>query len=233
MHRYYTHLRDRHELPILPVAVYLRVGLEGLGIDEYTEEFGPLNVLRFKYLYVGLPGLDGLQYLQRPSDLAVALAALMRLPPENLARIKAEALRRLARSAQTDHRRFLLAECVQAYLSLPDASAQQEFDRLLDQESFAEVKTMAVTWFDQGMEKGIEKGIEKGMEKGMEAGIEKGRQLGLERGQREMLAVQLEERFGALSKAVRDRLEQWPAPRLNELARRIIRAQSLQELGLE
>lgn len=212
MHRYYTHLRDRHDLPILPVAVYLRVGLEGIGIDDYTEAFGPLDVLRFKYLYVGLPGLDGVEYLQRQSDLAVALAALMRFPPEELARIKAESLLRLARSAQTEQRRFLLAECVQTYLNLPTASAQQEFERLLKQETFNEVKTMAVTWFDQGMEKGMEKGIAMGIA---------------------LLAVQLEERFGALDPAVRDRLDLWPKDRLNELARQIVHAQSLEELGLK
>ena len=67
MHGYYTYLRDRHDLPILPVAVYLQVGLQGLGVDEYTEAFGQLDLLRFRCLYVGLVGLDGVQYLQRPT----------------------------------------------------------------------------------------------------------------------------------------------------------------------
>ncbi len=217
MHRYYTHLRDRYELPILPVAVYLRVGRDGIGIDEYKEAFGPWEVLSFKYLYVGLPALDGVEYLRQPNDLAVALAALMKLPAGDLARIKAEALLRLARSEQTEQRKFLLAECVQAYLNLPDSSAQQEFESLLSQQTFAEVKTMAVTWFEQGIEQGIEQGKAQG----------------LEQGQRALLALQLEERFGELTPQVYDRLAQYPALRLNELARKILSANSLKELGLQ
>lgn len=80
---------------------------------------------------------------------------------------------------------------------------------MLNQESFVEVKTMAVTWFEKGLEKGIEKGREEGLEKG----------------HREMLAEQLEERFGQLSQTVQDRLNQWPAQQLNELARKICEGQ--------
>ena len=72
---------------------------------------------------------------------------------------------------------------------------------MLNQESFVEVKTMAVTWFEKGLEKGIEEG------------------------RREMLAEQLEERFGQLSQTVQDRLNQWPAQQLNELARKICEGQ--------
>jgi hypothetical protein len=32
---HYKQLRNRHRLPVLPIALYLRVGLEGVGWDEY------------------------------------------------------------------------------------------------------------------------------------------------------------------------------------------------------
>jgi hypothetical protein len=35
MFDYYQHLRDRHGLPVLPIGLYLRVGLEGVGVDVY------------------------------------------------------------------------------------------------------------------------------------------------------------------------------------------------------
>lgn len=85
MHRYYTYLRDRHGLPVLPVALYLRVGVEGLGEDVYRESFGSLQVLSFRYLYVGLPKLDAVQYFSRGNPLGAALTALMRLPTEQRA----------------------------------------------------------------------------------------------------------------------------------------------------
>src|SRR5437016_3849364 len=52
---YYTHLRAKHRLPVLPIAVYLRVGLQGLGIDAYVERFQDVEVIKFQYLYLGLP----------------------------------------------------------------------------------------------------------------------------------------------------------------------------------
>ncbi len=217
MHRYYSYLRDRHQLPVLPVAVYLRLGFEGIGVDEFLEKFGELDVLRFKFLYVGLRGLNGVEYMQQPNDLGVALAALMRLPAENLARIKAEALLRLARSSQTEQRRFLLGECVQTYLNLASAPEQQEFERLLNQEAFEEVKAMSVTWYEQGIEKGIEKGLEKG----------------LEEGKRDLLMVLLQKRFGRLGRTTLERLEQMPASGLSSLAERVLDGHSLHDLGLE
>ena len=39
MFRSYVHLRDKYELPVLPIALYLRVGLEGVGVDSYEERF--------------------------------------------------------------------------------------------------------------------------------------------------------------------------------------------------
>jgi hypothetical protein len=48
----------------------------------------------------------------------VALSALMRIAPERRAWLKAEALRRLVNCGESDQRRFLLCECVQAYLPL-------------------------------------------------------------------------------------------------------------------
>jgi len=118
MHWYYANLRQSYDLPVLPVAVYLRVGLEGLGTDHYRERYGPLEVLSFNYLYVGLPKLEALTYLERDNVLGLALAALMRIPPDRRAWLKAEALRRLAEKPLTEQQRFLLAECVQAYLEL-------------------------------------------------------------------------------------------------------------------
>jgi hypothetical protein len=74
-------------------------------------------------------------------------------------------------------------------------------------------QTIASTWYEKGREKGLEQGLEQG--------------------QRTVLREQLEERFGPLSAAGRERLEQLPADRLMPLVRAVLRAQSLKELGLE
>src|SRR5262249_48274923 len=53
--------------------------LDGISVDVYEEHFWELRPVRFEYLYVGLPGLDAVQYVQGDNWLGVALAALMRL----------------------------------------------------------------------------------------------------------------------------------------------------------
>ncbi len=50
--------------------------------------------------------------------------------------------------------------------------------------------------------------------------------------QRELLCEQLETRFGPLPPAALARLDDWPRERLTELARAILSAASLEELGL-
>jgi len=207
-HWYYTNLRHRHELPVLPVALYLRVGLDGIGTDQYTEDYGPLEILRFSFLYVGLPRLDSLEYLEKGNDLGLALTALMNIPRDRRAWLKAESIRRVGQSEENEFRKFLLAECIQTYLALDDPAEQDEFQRLLDSEQYREVKRMATTWFEEGIEQGL---VEF----------------------REALVDQLQERFGSVSEPVRQRIEQFSRDELRELARRLIKVESLEELHLE
>jgi len=165
--RYYIHLREKSGLPVLPIVVYLKVGLDGIGSDLCEERFWEFQTLTFHYLYVGLPGLDGVQYVQGDNWLGIALAALMRIPRDKVAWLGAEALRRLTEAQLSDQEKFLLAECVQAYLPL-DERQKQEYERLLLGEPYTKVRAMNKTVFEEGLEKGRERGIEEGMEKGLQ-----------------------------------------------------------------
>jgi hypothetical protein len=216
MCRAYHYLRDKYGLPVLPIGLFLRVGLDGVGIDVYEEHFWELRPVRFEYLYVGLPGLDGIEYVQGDNWLGVALSALMRVPKERQVWLGAEALRRITEAPLTDQHRYLLGECVQAYLPL-DASQWDEFNDLLTTKPFAGVKKMRATWFDQGVEKGLEKGLEKGREEG----------------RRETLRHQIEARFGPLPKRLRERLQSLPPERVADLVTKVLEAKSLRELRLQ
>jgi hypothetical protein len=200
----YVNLRDKYRLPVLPIGLFLKVGMNGLGIDAYEENFWEFQAVRFQYLYVGLPALDGLQYVQSDNWLGVALSALMRVPRERMAWLGAEALRRITEAPLNDQQRFLLGECVQAYLPLDDEQ-QREFQKLVATEPYRGVQAMNTTWYEKGIEKG----------------------------RRELLREQLEERFGSLSPAVQERLQQLPVERLSALGKALLRAQSLRDLGLE
>ena len=119
MFEYYTALRKRRGLPVLPIAIYLKVGLNGIGTDEYEEYFWELRPVRFEYLYIGLPALDSLEYLEKENRLGWALTSLMRIPKEQAIEFGAEALRRIADTVVPT---ALLGECVYAYLPGSDES---------------------------------------------------------------------------------------------------------------
>lgn len=163
---YYVHLRQLHELPVLPIVLYLKVGLDGIGIDAYEEVVGELSVLRFQYLYVGLPGLSAVEYVEGSNWLGVALSALMRISREQVVWLGAEALRRLAIAPINEQQRFLLGDCVQAYLAL-DAEQTQQFDQLIANSSDGWVQAMNKTTYDRGLELGREQGLEEGEVQGI------------------------------------------------------------------
>jgi hypothetical protein len=186
IYRDYGYLRDKYGLPVLPIGLFLKVGLDGVGIDVYEERFWELRPIRFEYFYVGLPGLDAVQYVEGDNWLGVALSALMKIPLDRVAWLGAEALRRLTEAPLTDRQRFLLGECVQAYLPMDDAQ-RQEFDRLLSAEPFDKVRAMNQTVFEKGIEKGNIQG------------------------KRELLRDQLEDRFGPLPPRVLEQVMNLPA----------------------
>ncbi|MGH7172751.1 MAG: hypothetical protein ACRELG_20915 [Gemmataceae bacterium] len=213
MFQYFRGIRRDYLDLLLPIAVYLRVGYEGIGVKSHVEQIAGLEVLRFQYLYVGLPALTAEDYVAGSNWLGVALAALMRVPRQRKTRLRAEALRRiLLEYTENDYRRFLLQECVEAYIQLSEQE-QQEFELLLHTEPYKEIEAMMVTTFEKG--------------------VAKGRQEGLEEGQRKTARVQLERRFGPLSAKVLRRLESWPAERLTDLLLAILDAPSLLALGLD
>jgi hypothetical protein len=216
MFQYYEQLRRRYGLPVLPIAIYLRVGLDGIGHDIYEEHFWELRTLTFEYLYVGLPALNAEEYASRDNLLGVALSSLMRAPSNQKAQLAALALKRVVKSKENDWRKFLVGDCVVAYAET-DEALKQELEKLLEQEEYREVRTLKTTWYDEGRAVGREEGREEGR---------KGALI-------ELIASLLEERLGSLSDEVRDRLTTWPTDRLSSLAKAVARGESLQELGLE
>lgn len=150
---YYIHLRNEHQLPVLPIVIYLKVGLSGIGIDVYAEKFWELEVLKFSYLYVGLPGLDGLQYIHSDNCLGVALSALMDLPKDRIIELGREAYRKLTESPLNEQQKHLLLSCLEDYLPLSEKE-REEFKRQIENEESPEVRAMSKTFFDDGMEEG-------------------------------------------------------------------------------
>jgi hypothetical protein len=208
MYEYYHHLTHILNLNVLPVAVYLRVGLNGRGRDLYQTEVLGRTPLHFEYDYVGLPALPGADYLAQSNLLGQALSALMNWPKRERARAAVEALERIVGSGEAPRRKMLLCDTVNAYAPLDDAQ-RVELTSLLREPTRKEVEMTVKTWFEEGVEKGVFTG------------------------QRRLLLAQLEARFGPLNETARQRLEAWPAEQLTDLGLAFVDAKSLAELGLE
>jgi hypothetical protein len=204
MFEYYVQLRRDTGLPVLPIGLFLRVGLDGIGWDAYEEHFWEHQILRFDYAYVGLPALEGEQYATGENLLGVALSALMRLPAERRVELHAEGLKRIARSGENDFRRFLLAECLEAYADLDEAQ-KERLQRLLSTEPYQEVQPLMTTTYERG----------------------------ILQGERRSALRQLEAKYGPLSPEVKQRVEALSPEGLAQLQLDLLKAQSLKELGLE
>jgi hypothetical protein len=208
---YYVQLRRDTRLPVLPIGLFLRVGLEGIGWDAFEEFFWERRIIRFEYAYVGLPALEGEKYATGENLLGVALSTLMHVPAEQRAELYAEGLKRIARSGENDYRRFLLTECLEAYGELTQAQ-KERLRRLLATEPYREVQPLMITTFERGIEQGKEQGILQG--------------------ERRVTLRQLEAKFGAVSPEVKQRVEALSPEALAQLQVDLLHAQSLKELRL-
>lgn len=229
MFEYFMLFRLRHQLHILPIAVFLSPGSGGLTKERHVERLFDRDVSVFTYDAVGLPDLNADDYQTKDNPLAPALSALMR--PSALGKVaqKYQSLRAMAQSGVDEARLALLTNVVETYLIL-DAVERQRFEALISTPEGAEIKQMISIYEQRGIEKGIEQGIEKGIEQGIQKGIEQG----VVRGKRETLLRLLERKFGALSERVRTRVEQITGTEeLDRLSDAILTSQSLADMGME
>ena len=214
---YYLHLLERYQTPIMPIVLYLRVVMDGIGVDDVEITFMGKVIMRFSYFYVGLPALDALQYLEGDSWLGVALTALMNMPRDQVPWIGAEALRKLSEAPLNDQQKFLLSDCVEAYLPL-DEAGQKIFEQIIHSQIYVRLNAMNKTTYDRGIEKGIEKGIEQGIEK------ERLRIL-------RVAEVLVRQKFGPLTSNTLSELKQFSSEQLEELLVNMESAQTLADLG--
>lgn len=211
MFEYYFRLRLKYQLPVFSIGLFLHVGLEGMGWDSYEEHYLEDRVLHFQYRYIGLPALSAEEYFQKENVLAKALIALMAMPKERRLEIGKAAWRSLLQCPENIYRKYLLCDCVAAYLPKNDQE-RKLFEQALLSESDPGVRTMTTTLFEKIRQEGIEKGIEKG--------------------QREMLVLQLKTRFADLSPDIIQQIESAPVEEIQRWLLAIVQEKNLDEMGL-
>ena len=196
-------LQARHGLPVLSLAVYLNVGLEGIGWDESPEMYWEARIGGPRWPYLGLPALDAWAFVQRENILGAALSVKMRIADNEKARLKATAMRRIATAAVDTARRFSLMDFVEAYLPLEEPHLS-EFNDLLLTKDYKEAAMLGKTTLE----------------------------VGREQGQQSLARRMVEARFGTLDAEALRRLEAMDEDDLVELGLALQTAKTLADLGL-
>jgi len=149
---YSIRLRGHSPEPSVSLVVFLRGGPPGPAWQVYTEETGGHEVVRFRYLSFGLSRFPAEKLLARPEPLAWGLAALAKPGALGRARVKFEALRKIANAELRQHQRFLLMNCVETYLPLKGRDAE-EYASLAGAQESPEIRAMQMTWADREIAK--------------------------------------------------------------------------------
>jgi hypothetical protein len=236
--RYYLHLRDKYGYPVLPIVLFLSVAYDGLGVDTVTESFWELDVLRLKYLYVGLPGLEGEKYIQGENSLGIALAALMKLPKADLFDLAWQALSKIHGKGLTEQQVYLLSECFESYSKL----SEQELISLLERiPSRSQEKRMGVlkrnrTTYDIEKERLMAEARELALLEGKAQGVAEGKAEGKAEGERlariELVQLLFTAKFGTIPDGISMKLANLPDSSLKQLAIAITKAATVEELNL-
>jgi hypothetical protein len=167
---YYFHLRRTHRKPVLPLVLFLKVGLKGLGIRVIDDPPDGDPVLSMRYRYIGLTGLPAADYLAGDSWLGVALSALMRAAKADRLAIGVEAMRRLGDAPLPDGQKALLGDCVETYIELPEAELTR-FRGIIDANATGRVRPVNKTRVQLAEERGREQGREEGVLRGQRAAV--------------------------------------------------------------
>jgi hypothetical protein len=229
--RYRNQIQAVHDSQVLSIVLYLHRGGAGVQVPGLFQE-PPVPALAFLYISFGLAGCEAAEYLLRPEPLAWGFAALMRPGALTRPELKLACLRRIALADLDDARRILLVDCVETYLELNSDEAA-EYARLCTVRENREVRTMATTWSQRMAAQGREEGLQMGRREGVRTGRQKGLQEGLQAVRKILLGL-LEQRFGPLPAATRERIEAISSlDRLTRLSERALTARSLAALRLQ
>jgi len=203
---YRNQILARYGIPVLTILLNLKRGRPGVCLKSWENDLGP-DFPEPRYVSFGLAGSQAAEYLARPEPLAWAFAALMDPGPLSRPELKMACLRRIA-GFRGRFDSLLLVNCVENYLQL-SAEEAVELKALRSRKENREVQTMALTWSEKLEARGEAKGG------------------------REILLSLLAERFGPLPEDARRQVEEISSrKRLTKLAKRVLTAHSLEEMGL-
>jgi predicted transposase/invertase (TIGR01784 family) len=201
---YFSRLHQKHLKRIYPIAIFSYDEPYKEAENRYVVEFPDRKVLDFDFMAIQLNRLDWRDFLDRPNPVAAALMAKMKIAKPDRPKVKAECLRLLVTLKLDPAKTRLISKFVDSYLRL-DVKEERTFQ--------AEIDTM-------GLEQ--KEAIMQATTSWEETGIEKG--------QRSLISLLLEQKVGELPDRISDRVTQLSPDRLQALAIALLHFESIDDL---
>jgi hypothetical protein len=215
MHKYFSRLFDKHDLPVYPIAIFSYDTPRREEPDTFTISFPGLEVLRFHFQVIQLNRLNWRDFVNKPNPVASALMAKMNIAPQDRRLVKFECLRLMATLKLDRPRMRIIAGFVENYLRLtweenrqivrqlggPDINADQE-----TQETIMRLMELPTTWHMVGREEGRAEATES------------------------LLLLQLSRRFGSLAEETEAAIRDLTAEVQKELALDLLDFKTLDDL---
>jgi len=201
----------RRLLGQFPRQILLYVGEAPVSMETELRGAG----FTFEYSLIDIRNLDGERLLESPQvgDNVIAILARLRDDKEAVHKI----MERIAGLAMTERETALAQLMILAGLRHLAGAVEEEAEKMPIDLDIRDHEVLGPLFI-------------KAEQKGIQEGLQKGRQEGLHAGKIAVLQRQIEKRFGALPRWVRVKLEDMPAPELEDLIERVLDATSLAEL---
>ncbi len=209
MFYYLARLHQNYVKDIYPIVIFSFDQPYRAENDTFTIEFPNRKVLEFRFHAIQLNRLNWRDYIDRPNPVAAALMAKMKIAKADRPKVKAECLRLLVTLKLDPVKTRLISKFVDTYLRLntkEEKIFQSELDKIGVEQKEA-IMQVTTSWEETGISKGIEKG------------------------QRSLISLLLEQKIGPLPEALSDRISILSPDQLSTLAIALLKFDSIDDLS--
>ena len=212
----------QYHLPVYPIAVLSHKHTRPQRSQPLAVDFPNKRILQFDYDVIDLQNLEAESYVKIPNPAALALAARMKLGPQNKTLLIRNFALTLAQLQLPREDKEIVAGFFFLYQQLNAEEGlhlRQEISKLASSELREQIMQMTNPW--------IEAGKQEGLREGRQQGLVQGRQLG----EAELVMRQLIRRFGALPQSKEKAIRKLPLAKLEALGEALLDFASRSDLN--
>lgn len=205
---YFAKLYEKYRLPVYPIVIFAFDSPQKEQECSLSIEFDDIEVMKFQYIKIQLNQLDWKDYVGVMNPVAAALMSKMRIHPSERSIVKLECLKLLGKLNLSKEINRVVSMFVDTYLWLtPEESEEYEMQKSkLEPELKDEIVEFETSWSIEGRKQGRIEGMV------------------------EMVASQLELRFGNVAKKYTEKVQKLDTKKLLRLGEALLGFQSIEDL---